>query len=74
MRSSTATLGAAARRLGLGLALPLPMPLPVPPTLTLSLTLTRCDCTGGVCKQCCKEECFEDNTHACSWAPVKTCF
>ena len=35
---------------------------------------TGCDCTGGVCKQCCKEECFEDNTHACSWAPVKTCF
>ena len=35
---------------------------------------TGCDCTDGVCTQCCKEECFEDNTHACSWAPVKTCF
>ena len=35
---------------------------------------TGCDCTDGVCAQCCKEECYEDNTHACAWAPVKTCF
>ena len=26
-----------------------------------------CDCTDGVCKNCCKEECFDDNTHTCSW-------
>ena len=26
-----------------------------------------CDCEGGVCKNCCKEECFDDNTHTCSW-------
>ena len=30
---------------------------------------TGCDCTDGVCQNCCREECNADDTHVCYWAP-----
>ena len=33
---------------------------------------TGCDCTDGVCAQCCKEECTDDNTHVCYWEVPQT--
>lgn len=31
-----------------------------------------CDCTGGVCQKCCKEEAGDDNTWSCFWQDPET--